>query len=653
MGNGGDGTDIDENDSRSNHDLVINGDSSDSSEDEGSHLLDSQRNSYSVTQTTAHTITVVNDYSTIIEHTGNQHSIITIFSMWNTMMGTSLLSMPWTIKQAGFINGIILLVLMAGIMAYTSYRVLKVCRYLGGNLVEFSDAVKCYLGHITESVAVICSLLTLLGGCIVYWILMSNFLYHIGIFIYSYVQADSLAPNASFLALLSLQSDATCYNKTEIVIYDNNLFAEMWNETKYIPLYLIAVIFPFINLKSPTFFTKFNAFGTLSVTYLIVFVLVKASQWGINIDFNKSHEENPSFSQVAEWTFPALTGVAALAYLLQNAVISIVRNQKYPENNATVREWERILCIICGCLCCLALVLFIDNIVYIWTHYNYRMAMVTSSWLVGLSPVLTLVAFVAMLMPKIFVFRDVAMSVCLSVVMYKFLEMLVALGNQFDSIRNEIIHHHRLHFNVRPLCCLFSCLPTAKLTKTNFRVMKILVLQHPILIVLITLITMVTWLDGTYVLGKWDTGNPFPYLSALRVASVLTAIYVLSSLVTLCQDAMRIYENSIYCMQMFLVTVYNLFYYRRPLVQPDQQESQSAVQDGNGTMPEIVNSIVSPNGQRVTDFMAATLPLISVERQQQRELPREPFNKGELAWMSRDITWGHFTPPPVAKLAMA
>ncbi|KAH9523676.1 hypothetical protein Btru_040640 [Bulinus truncatus] len=283
---------------------------------------------------------------------------------------------------------------------------------------------------------------------------------------------------------------------------------------------------------------------------------------------------------------------------------------------SAVREWERILCIICGCLCCLALVLFIDNIVYIWTHYNYRMAMITSSWLVGLSPVLTLVAFVAMLMPKIFVFRDVAMSVCLSVVMYKFLEMLVALGNQFDSIRNEIIHHHRLHFNVRPLCCLFSCLPTAKLTKTNFRVMKILVLQHPILIVLITLITMVTWLDGTYVLGKWDTGNPFPYLSALRVASVLTAIYVLSSLVTLCQDAMR----SLYVNQKYMALSLSLFLF---------------------------------SVQRVTDFMAATLPLISVERQQQREFPRESFNKGELAWMSRDITWGHFTPPPVAKLAMA
>ena len=40
------------------------------------------------------------------------------------MMGTSLLSMPWAILQAGFIGGVVLLVLMALLMFYTSYLVL-------------------------------------------------------------------------------------------------------------------------------------------------------------------------------------------------------------------------------------------------------------------------------------------------------------------------------------------------------------------------------------------------------------------------------------------------------------------------------------------------------------------------------------------------
>ena len=41
------------------------------------------------------------------------------------MMGTSLLSMPWAINQAGFVTGILLLLAMAGLMLYTSYRILK------------------------------------------------------------------------------------------------------------------------------------------------------------------------------------------------------------------------------------------------------------------------------------------------------------------------------------------------------------------------------------------------------------------------------------------------------------------------------------------------------------------------------------------------
>ncbi|GFR71206.1 sodium-coupled neutral amino acid transporter 9 homolog [Elysia marginata] len=39
------------------------------------------------------------EFSGDFESTRSQSSVVTIFSMWNTMMGTSLLSMPWAIKQ--------------------------------------------------------------------------------------------------------------------------------------------------------------------------------------------------------------------------------------------------------------------------------------------------------------------------------------------------------------------------------------------------------------------------------------------------------------------------------------------------------------------------------------------------------------------------
>ncbi|KAK3697790.1 hypothetical protein RRG08_026419 [Elysia crispata] len=285
--------------------------------------------------------------SSDLESSRSQSSVVTIFAMWNTMMGTSLLSMPWAIKQAGYVNGIVLLVVMAGIMAYTSYRVLTAGRSLANNVLsEFSDVVRVYLGRFFEVAAIICSLLALIGGCIVYWILMSNFLYHIGLFIKAHVDGShGQHDNQSYFRTWPHFSDASCDNETVVIHPHKTTFERIWNETITVPLFLIVVLFPIINFKSPTFFTKFNSLGTLSVIYLIVFVIVKASKWGINLDLNNHHISLPQYSSEFEWSFPALTGVSALAYFLQNAVIAIVRNQKYPENNT------RDLVIAYACVC--------------------------------------------------------------------------------------------------------------------------------------------------------------------------------------------------------------------------------------------------------------------------------------------------------------
>lgn len=47
------------------------------------------------------------------------------FSIWNTMLGTALLSMPWALQQAGFVLGLLILIVMAAIAFYTAYRVVE------------------------------------------------------------------------------------------------------------------------------------------------------------------------------------------------------------------------------------------------------------------------------------------------------------------------------------------------------------------------------------------------------------------------------------------------------------------------------------------------------------------------------------------------
>ena len=52
-------------------------------------------------------------------------------------------------------------------------------------LQEFSEVCGHFLGRSAKVLATVSSLVTLLGGAIVYWILLSNFLYNIVVFIYS------------------------------------------------------------------------------------------------------------------------------------------------------------------------------------------------------------------------------------------------------------------------------------------------------------------------------------------------------------------------------------------------------------------------------------------------------------------------------------
>ena len=57
--------------------------------------------------------------------------------------------------------------------------------------------------------------------------------------------------------LFSSFSDISHYNNST----DESEFDKIWGQFSTVPLFLIIIMFPLINLKSATFFTKFNALG--------------------------------------------------------------------------------------------------------------------------------------------------------------------------------------------------------------------------------------------------------------------------------------------------------------------------------------------------------------------------------------------------------
>jgi len=54
---------------------------------------------------------------------------------------------------------------------------------------------------------------------------------------------------------------------------DSSVFDRVWKQYLTVPLFLIVVLFPLINFKSPTFFTKLNSLGRFSVLFIVLFRL--------------------------------------------------------------------------------------------------------------------------------------------------------------------------------------------------------------------------------------------------------------------------------------------------------------------------------------------------------------------------------------------
>ncbi|XP_004345157.2 solute carrier family 38 [Capsaspora owczarzaki ATCC 30864] len=230
----------------------------------------------------------------------SQSSLVTILSIWNTMIGTSMLSMPWAIQQAGFSLAIITMIAMALITLYTCTLVV---RHGNGGFgpkgeeVELPEVAQQFLGRKGFYVAITFALVTYVGAQIVYWVLMSGFLFATVDYIHDHGNSNSS----------STSSDT---------------FSEYWNNT-YAPLYLVVLLFPLCSFKSLTFFTKFNSFGVVSIAYIIFFVLYKGAESGVHFDHVKEFDGH----------FISLAGVLTLSFFMHNGSLSIVRNNRNPANN--------------------------------------------------------------------------------------------------------------------------------------------------------------------------------------------------------------------------------------------------------------------------------------------------------------------------------
>uniref|UniRef100_A0A914RTG6 Amino acid transporter transmembrane domain-containing protein n=1 Tax=Parascaris equorum TaxID=6256 RepID=A0A914RTG6_PAREQ len=131
------------------------------------------------------------------------------------MMGSSLLAMPWAVQQAGLALGIFLILAVGALSLYTAYRIVQspVGLTLGVDSLaaDLPDVCRYFWGSVGDVLSVFFSVVVLLGGIVVYWVLMSNFLYYTGNVIH-----EAMQPNSTTIPILENRT-FTCDGKLQII----------------------------------------------------------------------------------------------------------------------------------------------------------------------------------------------------------------------------------------------------------------------------------------------------------------------------------------------------------------------------------------------------------------------------------------------------
>ncbi|KOB66283.1 putative sodium-coupled neutral amino acid transporter 9-like protein [Operophtera brumata] len=220
------------------------------------------------------------------------------FSVWNTILGSSLLTMAWGVERAGLPAALILLASMAALCLYTAHVLLRVSYHHGSETCEVPALCRTLLGPGAEVVAHIFSLLVLIGANIVYWILIANFLYFTVNYFLDLDPSGAASHNATVI----------CPNhgiNGSLIIPQPVEESPYWGLHTTVPIYVALIVFPLLNFRNVSFFTRFNSLG------------------------------NSLPTDVRAWSDAAvLSGMLALSFYIHNIIITIMSNNERQDKNA-------------------------------------------------------------------------------------------------------------------------------------------------------------------------------------------------------------------------------------------------------------------------------------------------------------------------------
>ena len=125
-----------------------------------------------------------------VEAGDKQNSFVIIFSIWNTMIGTVVVCLPWAFQSAGIILSICICFSQLMVSFYTTKLIVDAT----GNDADFSVTLRKYFGTAAYYIGMFSPAIIILGALTVLFVILSQLSYPILLQIYLWCTPDDYEP---------------------------------------------------------------------------------------------------------------------------------------------------------------------------------------------------------------------------------------------------------------------------------------------------------------------------------------------------------------------------------------------------------------------------------------------------------------------------
>jgi sodium-coupled neutral amino acid transporter 9 len=243
-------------------------------------------------------------------------SFQTILSIWNTMIGSSMVAIPYNVYRAGILPTVFIGLLYGFICYFTCSIVVK----LGGKEEEFANIVYKYFNYVFGKRIAKIGKITQLAF---------NLLINIGAtFIYFLIINQNLYP-CICLVLNAMGLDIDGEDLTPTFTRFSFL---------YCALIVSIAVFPLTIMKEMGCLVKFNSFGIYFVSVLIVYVIYIGISTMATNSFSFEYKANVEGSEERYLHLfgeesGILCGTLSLGYFSHSVILPLIKNNRKQENN--------------------------------------------------------------------------------------------------------------------------------------------------------------------------------------------------------------------------------------------------------------------------------------------------------------------------------